>query len=531
METISPDDAARDTQRTMKGSFAIVIASAVVLSAAFSREARAEKRVVVEPFSGPAAMTYRIWVMKSLDRAGFDVVPDRQVIVVRSGLGAQRVGDSYPEIARKLKLSGYISGFISGGRRPRARIIVRTPAGVPIGGQVFRAARPPKLLAMVNGGAGRLVVSVLGAPGRRSPAGAGADAGVGAVAGKMPDWASELLESSHKTSPADDETPRKRNNRQDVFDESTPVAKTAKAAEATEPAEAEPAGKSPGGKDESEDSAPVAEDAGVRASDLPDALLAARVDRAGRSASGEGIRPQTGFNLAVVLRMFTRNFTYNQSFRGAQAGYVLPEQKFKGLPLVPAPGIAADYFPNPSLGFFASYNKVIASSRDADGNVYKTDAFSWLLGARSRFGSPTLQFEPSIAYGRDVFRIESSVATQQVQVAPVDYQHARIGGGVRLPFGTSGGIFSAGGYYLHLFSAGDILDRSKYFEGKAIGGQAFALVTIPLDMVKGLDLGIGADFRRIAFAFVADPNAARIAGGAVDQYLGLHVAVGFHVGK
>ena len=54
-------------------------------------------------------------------------------------------------------------------------------------------------------------------------------------------------------------------------------------------------------------------------------------------------------------------------------------------------------------------------------------------------------------------------------------------------------------------------------------------MTLPLGFAKGFDLRLGADFRRIAFAFTPklNPMNGRIAGGAVDQYIGVNVGVGY----
>ena len=85
------------------------------------------------------------------------------------------------------------------------------------------------------------------------------------------------------------------------------------------------------------------------------------------------------------MRMFSRNFSYNQNVRGSQQGYQAPEQRYNNLPLVPAPGLAMEYFPTPYVGGSFSYNRAIAGSKDAAGSVYKTTAYDWSLGVKGRF--------------------------------------------------------------------------------------------------------------------------------------------------
>ena len=90
--------------------------------------------------------------------------------------------------------------------------------------------------------------------------------------------------------------------------------------------------------------------------------------------------------MAFVLRMFSRNFAYNESIKGGQQGYQAPEKRFNNLPLVPAPGIALEYFPTSMVGVFGAYNHGIAGSKDSGGSVYKTTTYSWMVGAKGRIG-------------------------------------------------------------------------------------------------------------------------------------------------
>jgi hypothetical protein len=243
-------------------------------------------------------------------------------------------------------------------------------------------------------------------------------------------------------------------------------------------------------------------------------------------STGKGIRA------AFVMRMFSRNFAFNQSFKGNQQGYQAPESKFSNLPLVPAPGIALEFFPTSAVGVFGSYNKAIAGSKDSAGSVYATTAFSWLLGAKGRIPISSVEIEPSVGYGAQVFTIDNlPTAPNRINVAPVDYRFARIGSGLRIPM-SGGGAVTVGGHYLYILSAGDILDEKKYFKGSAVGGELSGDVLLPLSFAKGFDLTVGLDFRRIAFAFTPNLNPAsgRIAGGAIDQYVGLNLSLGYNIG-
>ena len=480
----------------VKGPFSLVIACAAfvgsflgtfsgVSGTTFSGEAWAQKKkVVVVQFKGPAADKYRIAVMKSVFHSGIDVVPDKTLVKVEADLGLQKVSDSYTGVSRELKLSGFVSGIITGGRRPKARVIVHDATGKPIGGQIFQATSAPKLMAMVAAGAGPKVASVLGA-------GGGAAAAEPVAEAKAP--AKEEAVAAAEPA-ADEEKPRKRKRADD--------AEKAK---------------------EEEDSADKAgADADVAAAADEDEVVSKKKAKSG----GKGLRA------AFVMRMFSRNFAYNQSVLGNQQGYQAPASNFNNLPLVPAPGIALDFFPMSALGFFGSFNKAIAGSKDSGGSVYATTAFSWLVGAKGRIGVSSFEIEPSVGYGAQVFTIENlATAPMRINVAPVDYRFARLGSGLRIPL-SSGGAFTVGGHYLHILSAGDILTEAKYFKGSAVGGELSADVLFPLSFAKGFDVSVGLDFRRMAFAFTPTktPASGRIAGGAIDQYIGLNLAVGYNIG-
>ena len=208
--------------------------------------------------------------------------------------------------------------------------------------------------------------------------------------------------------------------------------------------------------------------------------MAEETRRRPRKSKKAAAAPGTGLNVAFVLRMFSRNFAYNESIRGGQQGYQAPEKRFNNLPLVPAPGLALEYFPAKFAGVFGSFNYGIAGSKDQGGSVYKTSVYSWMIGGKGRIGLGSMDIEPSVGYGSNVFKVDDfATGANGIQVAAVDYRHIRAGGGVSLP--VSFGRFQAGGHYLHILSAGDILS-DKYFQGNAVGGEVFAGAIIPLEL-------------------------------------------------
>jgi hypothetical protein len=482
----------------MRGPFAVAFALSLFALVGIEGVASAQKKaVVIEMFKGPNAPRVRAVVAKALTRSGLTVVSDKRLAAIEADLGLVRVAENYPAIARETKAIGFVAGIVTGGRRPKARVVVRNAEGKIIGGQGWQATGFGKLLLAVNGTAGPKIAGIL--------SGGGGAARPAVAAAPKAEPAEDILAAADR--------------------------KAAAAEEAAPAAEEEAPRKKRGKADEEEEPAAEGDEKGDAEAEVAAEADDEEVAPKRKAAAG------TGLNIAFVLRMFSRNFAYNDNKRGLQQGYQAPEEKFNNLPIVPAPGLALEYFPATFIGGFASFNYAIIGSKDkpqagAQASTYTTKAYSWMIGAKGRVPISTIQLEPSIGYGSHVFKVDNFAKDPtRIQVAGVDYRHIRAGGGLRLPFGT-GSSFTAGGYYLHILDAGEILDEQKYFKGAALGGELFAGVTLPLSFVKGVDLTAGLDFRRITFAFTPNltPASGRIAGGAVDQYVGLNLGLGYNLG-
>jgi hypothetical protein len=458
---------------TAKAVFVALVASSLIIGSGFISSAWAQQktRVVVELFKGPNADRVRLAVVRALLKSRIEVVQVKKVAMVEADLGLIRASDNYPAVARELKVNAFVGGTVIPGRRPRARVVIRTPDGAVVGQVPFMGMNLARLIKNIDGGGGGpKLLAVLGKGG----------------GGAAPDF----LPGDSPPAVAAAEPEERPARREAPVEEERPARRPAADADVETEAEAPPALKET------------------------------------KTASAGG----TGLNLAFVMRMFSRNFAYNQNARGGQQGYQAPEQKFNNLPLVPAPGIAVEYFPVRYAGGALSYNRAIAGSKDTGGSVYKTTAYDWSLNAKGRFDLVGMQVEPTLGYVAKVFEIQNFASSMdRIQVAPVSYRHVRVGAGVRMPF-DSGAAISAGGAYLHTLDAGQILDPAKYFGGNSLAGELFAAMTFPLGFAKGFDLRLGADYRRIAFAFTPNLNAMRIAGGAVDQYIGVNFGVGYNLG-
>ena len=264
---------------------------------------------------------------KSLARGGFTIVPDKKLAAIEADLGLIKVSDSYSAVAREVKATAFVAGIMVGGRRPKARVVVRNADGKIIGAQGWQATSLPKLLAAVNATATPKLSAIInggGGGGRRR-------------AGRR--W------------------PRPRPTTRTCWRRAREAVGQAEA-EAEAPAEEAAAEEEPA---QAQGRRPRRGGRGRRARPTP---RWPRRPTTPEPRSKAAAAPGTGLNLAFVLRMFSRNFAYNESVKGGQQGYQAPEKRFNNLPLVPAPGLALEYFPASIAGVFANFNYGIAGSKD-----------------------------------------------------------------------------------------------------------------------------------------------------------------------
>ena len=61
------------------------------------------------------------------------MVAVKKVAMVEADLGLIRASDNYTAVARELKVNAFVGGTVMPGRRPRARIVVRSADGGVVG--------------------------------------------------------------------------------------------------------------------------------------------------------------------------------------------------------------------------------------------------------------------------------------------------------------------------------------------------------------------------------------------------------------
>jgi hypothetical protein len=235
--------------------------------------------------------------------------------------------------------------------------------------------------------------------------------------------------------------------------------------------------------------------------------------------------PFTRFDLAAGAHVYGRNFSYNDSRVGGQQAYKLPA--------VPAPTISADVYITKNIGLSGSFEYSMALiSEDKDGFRYATSSMGWSVGAKYRLFLGATELTPGLAYSGYGFKITpESTDKKPPQVAAVAYKQVKIGSGIRIPVSDKFALVG-GGNYLFLVDVGELKDTYfPYMTGR--GGEGFAGIAFALPWAAGLEGRLSADFRRYVFSMNSDKKdhetggSGRIAGGAVDQYVGANIGFAF----
>jgi len=453
----------------MKGAICGLFASTLLLTIAPSPDAwAAGQRVVVEKFSGPGTIRYRSMVLAVLSQRSATVVDIEKVTATEADLGLLNVSDNYSAVAKELKVNAFIGGTIAGkGRKVSARL-----KGVGADGKLLgQATWTARNLAMLYKAMGATLSKKIGA----MLSGAGSSGGRGGEGAAAEAAAEPAASSKAATASVEQDEPRSKKSRASD-DDSPPPRKKAR-------------------DDEESVSASADLEEGPRAA-----------------------HPKIDFTFGV--HAYRRDFSYNDNLKGSQQAYKLPG--------VPAPTLSLDYFFLPAFGatLGGEYSMALIS-QDGAGNKYKTSSYGYFIGGKARhFFSGGTELQGVLAYALNGFKIVPAADDMMPpQVAGVLYEQARVGGSMRVPL-TEKVSLIGGGNYLHVLTMGPI--KKDYFNNAtAHGGEAFGGLAFVLPWMKGLEGRVTADLRRYVFSMNPGKTDDRIAGGAVDQYLGLNLNVAY----
>jgi hypothetical protein len=136
----------------------------------------------------------------------------------------------------------------------------------------------------------------------------------------------------------------------------------------------------------------------------------------------------------------------------------------------------------------------------------------------------------TVAYGDRAFGLTASGGAQSSLVPMTDYRYARIGAGGRWRLTPDFSVMANLGY-LKALGYGDI-GKTAFFP--KVSGAAFeAGAAAGYKIGSKLEARLGVDFQRFGLAFnvpYSSPPPAKVAGGAIDQYVSIWLGVAYVMG-
>ncbi len=224
--------------------------------------------------------------------------------------------------------------------------------------------------------------------------------------------------------------------------------------------------------------------------------------------------PPAMLEASIGPRAIFRTLTFSDNYSGVP-GYRLPG----------APGVAGEvsFFPAARMGTWASNIGVVGAFESTLGATTQnqggaapspTRHLGYRVGLRSRVPVAFAALLLGADYGEQHFILQLPEGAMSPEshygfVRPTVSGRVTLG---RLSFELSGG-------YLHILDAAGLTAAGKFPRATIRGGDAATSVAYAFD--RGLQVQVGADYRRYAYTMNAQQGDALLVGGALDEYLGL----------
>ncbi|WP_223631710.1 hypothetical protein [Corallococcus sp. EGB] len=241
---------------------------------------------------------------------------------------------------------------------------------------------------------------------------------------------------------------------------------------------------------------------------------------------------------AVGVKLLGRSLRYKDDVFGVMRPYTLGKD-VGGVALPGAPQVAGDVTVYPlaafqhgalaRLGITGSIDQSFGlKSTGASGEVsYPTTAREWTAGLRyvMPFGeAQRYGFEVTGTYGMNTFRVDAVDGERPLDLPNVEYKTAGLTLGLRAALSEKFDFHFRLGYQ-HPLDSGE-LSSDGWFPNMSAGAvTGSAMLAYRLNRI--VDVRLKADLRRYFFKFNPEPGDPYVAGGAVDQYPGVSLQLGF----
>jgi hypothetical protein len=474
--------------------FGIPLALAVLVMAANAGVAGAADKRLGIAFKGPGEGATRNMVSKIAKSKKYQVVGAQAIAKAAGRLHAtldENDTAGFTAVAKELGISAYLIGEVS---KKKATLTVRGGADGTVSAEGTWAGPNPRKLSQA---VGKTFWKRLGGAIEGAKAPSGAKAPVVAEEAPAPETGAD--------EPGDDEPKAAKK----------PVAAASDDSSSGESSER--SRKSSKSKKKSSDDEAGSETTVTEHADTGDE---------GAGPAGQGLI------LSVGPRFISRSLTYVQDIYHRNSKY--------SLGVAPEVGLNADIYPGALLGAGGiasdigltvdlSYMLPVVTSASKTGTGhYTTYSLNWSVGAKVRL--PFGLFA-TVAYGDQRFQLQKVGNATGIDVPMVDYRYVRAGAGARVNLTPDVALMANAGY-LQCLSLGQIAQAGYYTKATCAAFEAGAGVGIRLSAM--FELQGGASIRRYGLSFHQKPSdfaadinvqGARVAGGAVDQYLFGYVAL------
>lgn len=223
----------------------------------------------------------------------------------------------------------------------------------------------------------------------------------------------------------------------------------------------------------------------------------------------------SALEVGLGMRAFARNYRYTDDLFGTLRAYKLGAAPAAMLWLRWYPGAHFTSGIPAHVGLAAGYEQGFGlKSEDSSGESYDTSMTEWYAGLRGRVPFDVHEAGVQVTYGKHSFRVDDDPTNPLVPNTGYEYLRVGIDGRVRV----SRVSISAELGHRFVLDAGEVASRTWFPHATASGFDAG--VRAGFELVSGLEVMAGFDFRRYAFDMNPKPGDANVAGGALDQYYG-----------
>ncbi|MFT3838752.1 MAG: hypothetical protein QM723_17360 [Myxococcaceae bacterium] len=230
--------------------------------------------------------------------------------------------------------------------------------------------------------------------------------------------------------------------------------------------------------------------------------------------------------VAVGGRLFSRRLYWTDDIFHRLAKYDLAAAPMAGLDLDFFPGALVGSGPASWVGINAGFNYALGlGSQSTDMVKYSTTALSLRVSVIGRVPvGGMLEIRPAVGYSMQNFSITASNGSKP-PLPNVSYGNLRAGTDIAVKLPGTPVSFWVGGFYDQPLSTGEM--GKDYFPRLSVGG-------FDADFGVGLLFGkvevrASIDYTRYWYSMNPKPGDSYVAGGAIDDYKGANVSVGFQL--